>query len=149
MAVNMTKSTPHQKRTQSTFPNIHRTPDFKDIKKLGLNIIDETEKRKRINRDEAEDFFMNYSSVAGLSFGEERFRSNLFRLFIEYFCMSRTHSLRELIGNLEKSIIIRALAKFNGNQKDAAKFLGVKYTTLNEKVKKYHICFRKEPYKYS
>jgi len=148
MAVNLTKSIPHRKRTESTFPNIERIPDFKDIKKLGMSIIDETEKQKGINRNEVEDFFIDYSNIAGLSFGEERFRSNLFRLFIEYFCMSRTHSLRELVGNLEKSIIIRALAKFSGNQKDAARFLGVKYTTLNEKVKKYNICFRKEPYKY-
>jgi DNA-binding NtrC family response regulator len=149
MAVNMAKSILRHRREQSTFPPTERIADFKDIRRLGLSILDEIEKEKRINREEMENFFIDYSSIAALSFGEEKFWLNLFRLFIEYFCMSKTHTLKELMGNLERSIIIRVLAKFSGNQKDTARFLGMKYTTLNEKVKKYNICFRKEPCKYS
>ena len=146
MAVNITKSIPRQKKGQSEFPNIERIPDFKNFKKLGLAFLNETD---RETRDGMDDLFFDYSNIANFAFGEERFRSNLFRLFVEYFCMSRTLPLKKLIGNLERSIVIRALSKFNGNQKEAAKFLGVKYTTLNEKVKKYHISLRKAPYKYS
>jgi len=146
MAANIAKSIPRQKKVQSEFPNIERIPDFKNFKKLGLAFLNETDREAR---DGMDDLLFDYSGIANFAIGEERFRSNLFRLFVEYFSMSRTLPLKELIGTLEKSIIIRALSKFNGNQKDAAKFLGVKYTTLNEKIKKHHLCFRKAPYKYS
>lgn len=142
MAVNIEKSIPRQKKEQSDFHNIERIPGFKDFRKPGMGFPNVTDSRVREGMD---DLFFDYSDIANFAFGEERFRSNLFRLFVEYFCMSRALPLRELIGTLERCIIIRALSKFNGNQKDAAKFLGVKYTTLNEKVKKYHICFRKAP----
>lgn len=146
MAVNTAKSIPRQKKVQSEFQNIERIPDFEGFKKPGLGSRNVTDREAR---DGMDDLFFDYSDIANFAFGEERFRSNLFRLFVEYFSMSRRFPLRELIGTLEKSIIMRALSKFNGNQKEAAKFLGVKYTTLNEKVKKHHICFRKAPYKYS
>lgn len=54
--------------------------------------------------------------------------------------------LKEFIDNLEKSIIINVLEKVYGHQKEAAKVLGMKYTTLNEKVKKYRIRFYKSPF---
>jgi len=146
MAVNIAKSIPRQKKVRSEFHNIERIPDFKDFKKLGLAFLNEADREAR---DGMDDLFFDYSGIANFAIGEERFRSNLFRLFVEYFSMSRTLPLKELIGTLEKSIIMRALSKFNGNQKEAAKFLGVKYTTLNEKIKKHHICLRKTPYKYS
>lgn len=146
MAVNITKSTPHQKKEQSEFSNIERIPNFEDFRKLGMDFLNQTDRKAR---DGMGDLFIDYSNIANFAFGEERFRSNLFRLFVEYFCISRTLPLKKLIGNLERSIIMRALSRFNGNQKDAAKFLGVKYTTLNEKIKKYQICLRKSPYKYS
>lgn len=146
MAVNIAKSIARQKKTQSDFPNIERVPDFNDFKKLGLDFLGETDRK---TRDDMDDLFVNYPNIADFNFGDGNFRSNLFNLFVEYLCMSRALPLKELIGGLERSLIMRALSRFNGNQKDAAKFLGVKYTTLNEKVKKYHICFRKAPYKYS
>lgn len=40
---------------------------------------------------------------------------------------------------LEKVIIIRALVHHEGNQKKAAKTLGLNYTTINGKIKKYKI----------
>jgi transcriptional regulator with GAF, ATPase, and Fis domain len=50
------------------------------------------------------------------------------------------------MNTVERSIIIRTLAIVDGCQKDAAKVLGLKYTTLNEKVKKYKIRIKKSVY---
>jgi len=47
--------------------------------------------------------------------------------------------LKDVIGELEKEIILRVLKEAEGNQKDAALVLGMKYTTLNEKLKRYGI----------
>lgn len=53
--------------------------------------------------------------------------------------------LKKLMQEVEKGIIIRFLDRTGGNQRHAAKLLGLKYTTLNEKVKRYHIRFQKRP----
>ena len=76
---------------------------------------------------------------------ERTFRKEVFELFVEYFCFRQKVPFKELIGNVEKSILIRTLSQFNGSQKCAAKFLGIKYTTLNEKLKRYNIRFDKKP----
>jgi DNA-binding NtrC family response regulator len=76
---------------------------------------------------------------------ERTFRKEVFELFVEYFCFRQKVPFKELIGNVEKSILIRTLSQFNGSQKSAAKFLGIKYTTLNEKLKRYNIRFDKKP----
>jgi DNA-binding NtrC family response regulator len=76
---------------------------------------------------------------------ERKFHKQLFNLFIEDFCMNQKVPLKKLITRLEKTILIRTLSRFNGNQKSAAEFLGLKPTTLNEKVKKYKIHFQKRP----
>ncbi|MGB3862790.1 MAG: helix-turn-helix domain-containing protein [Candidatus Aminicenantaceae bacterium] len=47
---------------------------------------------------------------------------------------------------MEKTVLLRALSQCNGNQKSAAKFLGMKCTTLNEKLKRYNIQFDKKPF---
>jgi DNA-binding NtrC family response regulator len=47
--------------------------------------------------------------------------------------------LKDVIGELEKEIILRVLKEAEGNQKDAALILGMKYTTLNEKLKRYGV----------
>ena len=75
----------------------------------------------------------------------KRNKNDALDFFVEYVCTNGTIDLKELLEELERTIIIKILSKLNGNQKDAAKFLGIKYTTLNEKVKKYNIHFRKEP----
>lgn len=54
--------------------------------------------------------------------------------------------LKEMIDGLERNVILSALNKVNGNQKYAAEILGVKYTTLNEKIKKYNVRFRTKPF---
>ncbi|MBN1273386.1 MAG: hypothetical protein JXB26_14050 [Candidatus Aminicenantes bacterium] len=66
-------------------------------------------------------------------------RKQIAKLFIDHFCMRDKIPLRRLLSSLERRIIIRALGQVNGNQTEAAKILGVKYTTLNEKIKKYGI----------
>ena len=77
---------------------------------------------------------------------KERARSwEVLNVFIEQFCMKQRIPLPELTNILEKTILIKILSSFNGNQKDAAKFLGIKYTTLHEKVKKHNIKFFKSP----
>ena len=77
---------------------------------------------------------------------ERTFRKEVFELFIEYFCVRQRVPLKDLICSVEKSLILRALSQCNGNQKSAAKFLGMKYTTLNEKLKRYNIQFHKRPF---
>ena len=77
---------------------------------------------------------------------ERTFRKEIFELFIEYFCVRQKLPFKDLIGSVEKSLILRALSKCNGNQRSAAKFLGMKYTTLNEKLKRYNIQFQKQPF---
>lgn len=83
--------------------------------------------------------------------GKERFKEyhlkdKLFWLFIEYFFLSSGVPLKELIDGLERNIILRTLHKVNGNQKKAAKILKIKYSTLNEKIKRYNIRFRINPF---
>jgi len=77
---------------------------------------------------------------------ERTFRKEVFELFIEYFCIRQRVPFKELIGSVEKKILIRALLQCRGNQRSAAKFLGINYTTLNEKLKRYNIRFDKKPF---
>jgi len=76
---------------------------------------------------------------------DDRCREILFNSFMEYFFIRQRRPLRESLNILEKAILIRVLASVNGKQKDAAKFLDLKYTTLSEKVKKYNIKYFKSP----
>ncbi len=51
--------------------------------------------------------------------------------------------LKDVIEELEKKVIVQVLSEVEGNQKDAAKILGMKYTTLNEKLKRYGIRIKR------
>jgi len=75
-------------------------------------------------------------------FREYQLKDKLFWLFIEYFFLDRSVPLKELMEGLERSIILRTMLKVNGNQRKAAKILKIKYSTLNEKIKRYNIRFR-------
>ncbi len=68
---------------------------------------------------------------------------NMFRSLFEEFHSSRMVSLKEFLANIERSFILTTLEKTKGDQRKAAKILGFKYTTLHEKIKRYHIYFRK------
>lgn len=65
----------------------------------------------------------------------------------DYWFLVQKFPLKELMDKLERLIIISALTKCEGNQKKAAEFLGLKPSTLYEKVKKHNISFHKIPYK--
>lgn len=52
---------------------------------------------------------------------------------------SRKMPLKALITDLEVNIIKKTLHLSNGNQRNAAKILGIGFTTFNEKIKRYKI----------
>lgn len=56
-----------------------------------------------------------------------------------YLSRSPGLDLKALLETLERRIIIEVLQCTNGVQKEAAVRLGIKNTTLNEKIKKYGI----------
>jgi len=51
--------------------------------------------------------------------------------------------LKAVVNDFEKSLIVRALRRFRGNQKQTAKALGVNPTTLHEKMKRLGLLRRK------
>lgn len=55
-------------------------------------------------------------------------------------------SLKEFMDDLERRLIIRMLFRANGNRRKAAQLLGIKYTTLHEKLKKHNIHFKNMAY---
>jgi DNA-binding NtrC family response regulator len=76
-------------------------------------------------------------------FGGDGSYRDLMDVFAEYFCRHNPVHLKLLLDAIEKCLILKVLDKASGNQKEAAQILGVKYTTLNQKVKKYGIRFRR------
>ena len=97
-------------------------------------------------------FELENGDKLSLDFLDEREREEFvmksFKLFIKYFSSTQRVPLKELMNMVERAILIRTLSQLNGNMKNAAKSLGLKYTTLHEKIKKYNIRFQKEPIKY-
>ena len=93
-------------------------------------------------------FELENGDKLSLDFLDEREREEFvmksFKLFIKYFSSTQRVPLKELMNIVERAILIRTLSQLNGNLKNAAKSLGLKYTTLHEKIKKYNIRFRKE-----
>ena len=65
---------------------------------------------------------------------------------IEHFCFENQIPLKEIVESFERAVLIKVLSRFNGNQRRAAKYLRVKNSTLNEKIKKHNIHFKKEAY---
>jgi DNA-binding NtrC family response regulator len=93
---------------------------------------------------------LQYMKDSELQFHQEkqprkRNKKNALDSFIKYAFMNNGIDLKEFLEELERTLIIKTLSKFNGNQKDSARFLGIKYTTLHEKIRRYNIHFRKEP----
>jgi transcriptional regulator with GAF, ATPase, and Fis domain len=77
---------------------------------------------------------------------EQKKENLIFQILLTYYCMETQLNFKEFFDKLERMVIVKTLSIFNGNQKDSAKFLGMKYTTLNEKIKRHNISFRKSPY---
>ena len=53
-------------------------------------------------------------------------------------------TLKDLVEDYEKGIIVQALRAANGNQRQAARALGVLPTTLHEKMKRFGMLRRAE-----
>ncbi len=68
------------------------------------------------------------------------------QILMNHYQEESRFDLRDFMDKLERAVLIKALSIFNGNQKDAAAFLDMKYTTLHEKVKRHKINFRKSPF---
>lgn len=126
-----TKLIPREKKEDSQLFSLEGDSPSAIIESLALDFLDDSDKK--------------YGKVKD-AHAKDKIRTEMYKFIVEFFCRKETLPLKEFIINLEKCIILRALSKFNGNQKEAAKFLGIKYTTLNEKIKKYRIDFRKNPY---
>ena len=69
-------------------------------------------------------------------------QTNILGSLVDEFYANRPASLKEFLANVERCLIIETLEKTKGDQKKAAEILGLKYTTLHEKIKRYHIYFR-------
>jgi transcriptional regulator with GAF, ATPase, and Fis domain len=48
-------------------------------------------------------------------------------------------SLKDFMGELEKEVILQVLNHVDGKQTDAARILGMKHTTLHQKIRRYGI----------
>jgi DNA-binding NtrC family response regulator len=101
-------------------------------------------------RPKPEAEFPETSETQGVSGFEEdlirlKFERDVLHIFIEHARLNNGPHLRQFLENMEKTILCRLLERFNGSQKTTAEYLGIKYTTLHEKVKKHHICFFKQP----
>ena len=66
----------------------------------------------------------------------------IFQLFMEYCALKGDVRLKEFFDKIELSILKASLSMFWGNQRNTAKFLGLKYSTLNEKIKKHRFSLR-------
>lgn len=74
----------------------------------------------------------------------QKFEINTIYLFINQLISGNNFSFKEFMNNLEREILVKTLSRFNGNQRRTSKYLGMKYTTLNQKVKKHNIHFSKK-----
>jgi DNA-binding NtrC family response regulator len=121
----------------------------------GMEIIDEEnrsesgrispllEDEKRGNENRMEENF-NHGNARGNNLSSElQLKKSFFWFFVEYFFNGINVPLKRFMTIMERSIILRALDKADGDQKKAAEILGVKYTTLNEKIKRYQIRIQK------
>ncbi len=81
----------------------------------------------------------NLDSVEGVGKEIDNSKEVLIRSFILNNCMKKNIPLKNFIYEIEKEMIIKALKVSGGNQRVASFILGIKPTTLNEKIKKFHI----------
>ena len=68
-----------------------------------------------------------------------RAKDILAKTYIIINCSANPIPLKQLMNNIEKNIIYSALLVSRGSQKKAAQILGVKQTSLCEKMKKLNI----------
>lgn len=75
---------------------------------------------------------------------ETKLRVQIVLLLMELFVEVEGVSLPDIMCTLEKNILMKVLAKCNGNIRKSSQFLGVKYTTLHEKLKRHNISIQKQ-----
>ncbi len=68
-----------------------------------------------------------------------QFEFKVISLLAEQVNRERRHSLKKLLGLVEKNIIVDVLHRVDGNQRAAGRILGIKCTTLSAKLKRYGI----------
>lgn len=76
---------------------------------------------------------------------EVKLRAQILSLALESFIEKDRVRLPDFMCIIEKRILIKVLAQCDGDVKKSARFLGIKYTTLHEKLKRHKISFRKQP----
>ena len=64
--------------------------------------------------------------------------------FMEHYAKGGLN-LKDFLNRVERHLLLRSLARFDGSQKKASEFLALKPTTLNAKCKKFRIKFVKHP----
>ena len=97
--------------------------------------ISKSDKRNKLNQDDINE---------ELSFIKE----NLIRTYLKKNCSTEQIPLKNFIKSVERELVVKALRISNGSQRVASFVLGMKPTTLNEKIKKFRIDeFKKKPKK--
>lgn len=96
----------------------------------------------KVHEERGGNFMDSVSAESGLSPREE-LKEDLFWFFVKYFFEQSHMPLKQFMAKIERNIILSTLYEVNGGQRRTAEILGLKYTTLNEKVKKYGIRIRK------
>jgi DNA-binding NtrC family response regulator len=134
---------PKQERKSLDLLDLEEWPDGERLKLSDWLFFTEEIQEKSEVGSEMSNFMSSYEGKRDGLYKESRLDERLFWLFIEYFFMSSRIPLKKLMDSVERNIIIRTLSKVNGNQKRASRVLGVKHTTLNEKIKKYKIHLSK------
>jgi len=71
-------------------------------------------------------------------------RRKSLRPILEAFWKQNPRQIRPFIEDIERNMIVHTLASAFGNQREAARILGLKATTLNAKIKRYRIVFDKK-----
>jgi transcriptional regulator of acetoin/glycerol metabolism len=135
-----------QKKGVLDFLNVETGLEKEIDKGLSFNFSPERVQEREEIFKRLEDSFPGDSLERKELFRENLLKDKLFWFFIEYFFLNSNTPLKELIDGLEKSIILRTLHEVNWNQKEAANILKMKCSTLNEKIKRYDIRFRKNPF---
>jgi DNA-binding protein Fis len=68
-----------------------------------------------------------------------------FLFFLQYCRLNGIRTYRTFMENLEKNLLEQTMKKARGNQRAASSFLGMKYSTLNEKLKRHALREEKKP----
>jgi len=74
----------------------------------------------------------------------ESSKQYLIQSYLQTNCTSQCIPIKCFLDNIEKEMIGKALKIARGNQKVASLILGLKPTTLNEKIRKFNIRERRK-----